>query len=240
MAQDLIEAAGPRAGERVLDVACGTGVVTRLAADRVGPSGVVVGLDVTPAMLEVARASTPSVVPISWYEASAVAMALPDASFDVVLCQMGLQFMSNRAAALREMRRMLDREGHLYLNVPGLKPVLLGVMTEAFARHVGPRVTAFSNVVFSLHNGDDITQLLRDAGFREVHVRARPKSLRLPLSADFLWQYLYSTSLAEPVSKVGAERRPALEQEVCGRWQAVVTDGALPLEVRMVTAAAHK
>jgi SAM-dependent methyltransferase len=230
-AEDLIEGTGLQAGERVLDVACGTGV---------GPSGTGAGLDVNPGMLAVARASTPSGISINWYEASAEAMPLPDGSFDVVLCQMGLQFMPNRPAALREMRRVLDRGGRIYVNVPGPKPPLFGIMTAAFARHIGPQAAAFGDAVFSLHDVDDMAKLLRDAGFREVDVRAKPKRLRLPAPADFLWQYVYSTPLAEPVSKAGAERRTALEQEVCSQWQTLVTDGALPLEVGITTAAARK
>ena len=239
MAEDLIEAAALRPGERVLDVACGTGVVARLAAERVGPSGTVAGLDAHPGMIAVARPSTPSGTSIDWYEASAEAIPLPDASFDVVLCQMGLQFMSNKVAALREMRRVLDRNGRILLNVPGPKPPLFGIMTEALARHVGPQAAAFGDVVFSLHDTDAIANLFRDAGFSEVNVQSEPKPLRLPLPADFFWQYIHSTPLVEPVSKVSAEQRSALEEEVCGRWQALVRDGALPVEVGMTTAVAR-
>jgi len=239
VAEDLIEAAGLRPGERVLDVACGTGVVTRLAADGVGPSGAVAGLDVNPGMLAVARASTPTGISINWYEASAEAMPLPDGSFDVVLCQMGLQFMPNRSAALREMRRVLDRGGRIYVNVPGPKPSLFGIMTAAMARHIGPQAAAFGDLVFSLHDVAEVTKLLRDAGFHEVAVQTRPKPLRLPAPADFLWQYVYSTPLAEPVSRARAEQRKAFEQEVCSQWQTLVTDGGLPLNVGVTTGAAR-
>ena len=240
MAEDLIEAAALQPGERVLDVACGTGVVARLAAGRVGPSGSVAGLDAHPGMLAVAKPSTPPETKIAWYEASAEAIPLPEASFDVVLCQMGLQFMSNKVAALREMRRILDRNGRILLNVPGPKPPLFAVMAEALARHVGPQAAAFADVVFGLHDPDAIANMMRDAGFREVKVQAEPKPLRLPLPADFFWQYVYSTPLIEPVSKVSAEQRTALEEDVCGRWQALVKDGALPVEVGMTTATARK
>lgn len=240
MAEYLIETADLRAGERVLDVACGTGVVAGLAAERVGPSGTVAGLDLHPGMLAVARASTSAGASIQWYEASAEAMPLPDESFDVVLCQMGLQFMSNKPAALSEMRRVLDRGGRVYVSVPGPRPPLFGIMSEALARHIGPQAAAFVDVVFSAHDVADMTKLMRDAGFRDVDVRARPTPLRLPAPADFLWQYLYSTPLAEEVSKVGAERRTALERDVCSQWQTLVTDGGLPLQVGMTTAAARK
>jgi len=240
VAEDLIEAAGLQPGERVLDVACGTGVVTRLAAERVGSTGTVAGLDVHPGMLAIARASTPAGKSISWYEASAEAMPLPDNSFDVVLCQMGLQFIPNKMAALQEIRRVLDRDGRVLINVPGPKPVLFEILTEALTKHISPQAAAFGNVVFSLHDTDEITKHMRDAGFREIDVQAKPKILRLPAPADFLWQYIYSTPLVEPVSQANAEQRAAFEQEVCNRWRELVTDGRLQMEVGITTAAARK
>jgi len=240
VAEDLIEAAGLQPGERVLDVACGTGVLTRLAAGRVGTSGTVAGLDVHPGMLAVARASTPAGKSISWYEASAEAMPLPDSSFDVVLCQMGLQFMPDKTAALQEMRRVLDRDGRVLINVPGPKPALFEILTEALVKHIGPQAAAFGDMVFSLHDTDEITRYLRNAGFREISLQAKPKTLRLPAPADFLWQYIYSTPLVEPVSQASVEQRAAFEQEVCSRWQELVTDSGLQMEVGITTATARK
>ena len=118
VAEDLLAVAHLKPEERVLDVACGTGVVTRLAAERVGPQGRVTGLDLNPGMLEVARSSTPENQPIEWIEANAESMLLEDGAFDVVLCQMGLQFVPNKLAALREMRRVLAPGGRVYINLP--------------------------------------------------------------------------------------------------------------------------
>ncbi|NIX00730.1 MAG: methyltransferase domain-containing protein, partial [Phycisphaerae bacterium] len=111
VADDLIEVAALRPDERVLDVACGTGVVTGMASELVGDGGVVAGLDVNPGMLAVARATTPSDATIEWHEASAEAMPFPDGSFDAVLCQMGIQFIPDKDAALSEMRRVLAPGG---------------------------------------------------------------------------------------------------------------------------------
>lgn len=110
----------------------------------------------------------------------------------------------------------------------------------ALARHVGPQAAAFVEIVFGLRDPDAIANMMRDAGFSEVEVHAKPKPLRLPLPADFFLQYVYSTPLIEPVSKVSAEQRTALEEDVCGRRQALVSDGALPLKVGMTTATARK
>ena len=100
VARDLLGVARLQPGERVLDVACGTGVVARLAAERVGSAGMVAGLDVNPGMLAVARSQTSTGVSIDWHEASAEAIPLRDGAFDIVLCQMGLKFVPNKLAAL--------------------------------------------------------------------------------------------------------------------------------------------
>jgi SAM-dependent methyltransferase len=97
----LVDAAHPADGERVLDLACGTGVVARAAAQRVGSAGRVVGIDLNPAMIEVARGLPAATgAPIEWLEGSALDIRLKDAGIDVVLCQQGLQFFPDKAGAL--------------------------------------------------------------------------------------------------------------------------------------------
>ncbi len=108
----LVEQAALRPGDSVLDVACGTGFVARRAAEVVGPTGRVVGVDTNPAMLETARrALATSPHRFEWIEASALEIPLPDAEFDAVLCQQGIQFMPDRAAALAEMVRLTRPAG---------------------------------------------------------------------------------------------------------------------------------
>lgn len=238
VAEDLMEVARLRPGERVLDVACGTGVVTRLAAERVGEDGSVAGLDVNPAMLAVARAETPASLPVDWHEASAESMPLADQAFDVVLCQMGLQFVPDKAAALREMRRVLHEGGRVHLTVPGPKPELFAVMTDALARHLGPEAASFVDLVFSMHDVDELAELMRGAGFEEVDVRAQPKDLHLPPPEDFLWQYIHSTPMAQAAAQADRRQLEALERDVCTHWQSFAADGALRGQVGMTTASA--
>ena len=224
----------------MLDVACGTGVVARLASQQVGGTGLVAGLDVNPGMLAVARSATPSDMPIDWLEASAEAMPFPDASFDVLLCQMGLQFMPDKHAALREMRRVLVRGGRLVLNVPGPTPRLFTIMGEALARYVGAEAAGFVNHVFSLHDAAEIQDLVSDAGFHDVSVQADTKTLRLPAPEEFLWQYVYSTPLAGAVAQMDDERHTSLERDIVARWQEFVEERALVLRVRLVVVTARK
>ena len=240
VAATLLEKAGLSAGERVLDVACGTGVVTRLAAQAVGSGGRVAGLDVNAGMLQVARSATPPGVSIGWYETSAEAMPLPDEAFDVVLCQMGLQFIPNKLAALREMRRVLAAGGRMLANLPGPTPAVLERMADALARHVDPKLAGFVHLVFSLHDGDELRTLVEGAGFRQVDLVTEQVRLRLPSSEQFLWGYVSSTPLAGGLANATAEQRQALERDVCARWQEFVVDGRLTADVRMTTVKAVK
>jgi ubiquinone/menaquinone biosynthesis C-methylase UbiE len=240
VADDLIKVAALRQNERVLDVACGTGVMARLASQLVGAAGVVAGLDVNPGMLAVARTTTSPAMTIEWHEASAQAMPFPDESFDVVLCQMGLQFMPDKEAALREMRRVLTPGGRLILNIPGPIPLPLNILAEALARNIGPEAAGVVNQVFSLHDTAEVQSLLSSAGFRDISVEDHNKSLRLPVPEEFLWQFVHSTPLAAAVTRAEEERLASLEQDVLAKWQQFVEDGVFMIQVRMVTATARK
>ena len=116
-AKDLVDRACVRVGESVLDVACGTGVVTRLAALRSG-NGRVVGLDLNSDMLRVARGvAHADVMSIEWCEGSVLALPFEDGAFAIVLCQLGLQFFPDKSLALHEMARVLSFGGRLLLSV---------------------------------------------------------------------------------------------------------------------------
>lgn len=237
-AMGLVEAAQLRPGERVLDVACGTGVGARLAREAVGPGGDVTGLDVNPGMLAVARASTPAEMAIDWIESTAENMPLPDDAFDAVLCGMGLQFFEDREAGLREMRRVLAEGGRAVLALPGPIPPVFEVFERGLAHHVGPGAAGFASAVFSLHEPDEIRELIARAGFDDVRIDATTGSMPVGPPAEFLWQYVHSTPLAGAIAAAGADQRAALEREVCDGWRAFVEDDALIIELRMTTVVA--
>ena len=235
LAADLVCTAALRPGERILDVACGTGVVTRLAAAQVGEAGAVAGLDVNPGMLAVARSATLGDATIDWYETSAEAMPLADASFDVVLCQMGLQFIPDKVQALKEIRRVLGPGGRVVLNLPGPIPDLFVALRDALAQHIDPQCAGFVNVVFSLHDCDRLSGLMAEAGFSDIAAERTQKTLQLPPPENFLWQYIHSTPLVALVSKASEEQRAALSRDVCERWQNFAAGSSLALDLGMTT-----
>jgi ubiquinone/menaquinone biosynthesis C-methylase UbiE len=240
IAADLVDAAALRAGERVLDLACGTGVVARLAADRVGAGGSVVGVDANSGMLAVARANTPAGTSIEWHEASADHLPFADGSFDATLCSLGLQFFPDRPAALGELRRVLVPGGRVILNAPGPIPGIFTVLERALAAHVDPEAAAFVRLVFSLHDTAEMENILVEARFRDISVAAAARPQRLPEPGEFLWQYVLGTPLAFAVTQLDDERRAAFEAAVLDGWRPFTVDDALMLDGRVVVATARR
>jgi ubiquinone/menaquinone biosynthesis C-methylase UbiE len=189
-AVDLVDLAALQPSDRVLDVACGTGVVTRCAAQRLRAAGQVVGLDVTVAMLAVARSLQPSAnVSVEWWEASAEAMPFADAAFDVVLCQQGVQFFPDKPAALREMHRVLGAGGRLVLSV--WRPITcspgFAVLADALAHHVSPDAGALLHTgPFSLGQAEALSTLIAGAGFRDITLQNAMKMIHFPSPEEFV------------------------------------------------------
>jgi ubiquinone/menaquinone biosynthesis C-methylase UbiE len=195
-ADDLVGRARPRAGEAVLDVACGTGVVARLAAEAMG-WGQVAGLDLNAGMLTVARGVPSKGAPISWIEGSAMSLPFPAESFDVVFCQLGLQFFPDQERALREMRRVLRHSGRAALSVysaiertPGAHAFVLALeeVLGADASRIKRGEHAFSNPA-------QLASLLQAAGFRGVEVETVEQTLVFPSVLDYVRFQLLATPM---------------------------------------------
>ncbi len=207
----LVDAARLAAGERVLDVACGTGVVTRAAAQRVGPAGQVVGVDLNPGMIAVARSlPAPIGAPIEWLERSALDLRLADASVDVVLCQQGLQFFPDKALAMQEMRRVLVHGGRLALSVWNSAGPYNGAVGEALAQFVSNEVAARFCASRQVPAGEELQRLAMEAGLSAVEVRVSRIDVHLPRLDKFTLDHLAAT----PVAPVVAAADPATRKQI--------------------------
>jgi ubiquinone/menaquinone biosynthesis C-methylase UbiE len=178
----LVDAGGVAPGQRVLDVACGTGIVARVAADRLAGMGKVAGLDLNPSMIKVARRLQPDV---DWFEGDATDMPVPDESFDVVLCQAGLMFFPDPAAALREMRRVLRSGGKLAVQVWG-KSEGYELTAELLEETSGMEIAAIFRAPFSMAPPFPLLELLAKAGFDSPQSETYEKPARFPSVDDFL------------------------------------------------------
>ncbi|HRI43183.1 MAG TPA: methyltransferase domain-containing protein [Fimbriimonadaceae bacterium] len=182
LAGPLLEEVELRLGDRLLDVACGTGVVARVAKEHLGETGKVVGIDISPGMLAIARREAHD---IEWREGDACSLPLQEGEqFDAVVCQQGLQFFPDRPAAVREMRRAMAIGGRLAVSTwrPDEEfPVLLELRRVA-ERHLG----AIVDLRHCLGQETIVESLLEDAGFKEVRSNTFTQTLRFGNGVDFV------------------------------------------------------
>lgn len=173
----LLDEVGLQPGEHVLDIATGPGTVARLAAMRVGAQGRVVATDIAQPMLDIARGKSqpPTSAPIEYLLSPATPLAAATGAFDAVLCQQGLQFFPDRAAALREMRRVLKPSGRAAIAV--WAELERNQIYAAF--HAALHATAPSELAelitapFSWPSGAALKAAAEDAGFRQVRLVTR-------------------------------------------------------------------
>lgn len=169
-------------GSAVLDVACGTGVVTRFAAQATGTTGTVTGVDIGPPMLAVAHSqpAEPDSAPVTYLEGSALDLPLADRSFDFATCHHGFQFFPDRLAAARELHRVLRPGGRVAIACwTGLEetPVFRAIR-DSLHVHVSEEAGQMMNSPFSVPAAE-LTALLESAGFTGVGVE------RVELMASF-------------------------------------------------------
>jgi SAM-dependent methyltransferase len=193
----LADAAGIGRGERVLDVGCGTGAMTREAARRAGAEGRVVGLDLNPRMLAVAERVAPE---IEWRQGDAGNLPFEDAAFDVVASQFALMFCPDPACALREMWRVLAPGGRLAVAVCGALADSSGyaVLAEVAQRVCKPEVVDLLRSPFALGDPERLAGLARAAGIHGAEVRTHQCAVRFP-SIDALVQ---TEVMASPIRNV--------------------------------------
>jgi ubiquinone/menaquinone biosynthesis C-methylase UbiE len=221
-AEDLLERAQPREGEAVLDTACGTGIVARLAAKRIG-RGKVTGLDLNSGMLAVARSVPTEGVSISWIEGSALDLPFRSGSFDVVLCQLGLQFFPDQRKALGEIRRVLKASGRAALSVysqiertPGANAFVLA-MDDVLGRDA-------SRIKRGEHSFADPTQLetlLRDSGFNAVDVHIVEQLIVFPSVLDYVRFQLLATPMTVLLKDQTEPQREAIIAAIASKTMAL-------------------
>jgi ubiquinone/menaquinone biosynthesis C-methylase UbiE len=231
----LCEAAGVRPGQRVLDVACGTGIVARAAADRVGLGGRVVGVDLNEAMLAVARRVCPGV---TFHRGDAGALPVEDESFDVALSQMALMFFPDRAGALRELRRVVVPGGTIGLLVPGRldAQAAFAPFVAMAARHAGPEAMDLLSTYFVCGDLDALTAAVVAAGLEVITASTGEGTYRAPSVDAFVTTEVESTPLVERLTAETYGRLRAGAHDVLAPFTTV--DGAVeaPFEVNVVVA----
>lgn len=221
LAQDLVTLVVLTPGEHILDVACGTGTVTRQAAQAVGPTGQVIGLDVNAGMLRVARTlSPPENTTVTYRESSALALPFPEATFHVVLCQHGLEFFPDRGHSVQEMWRVLRPEGRAGLRVwRALEhqafhiAVLVALDRHLWGGQDAPSRTDFVQP-FSFGDAKQLHAVVMEACFRDIDIRVSTMPIRLGANATDLLGYLSALPVGSKIAAMEETARKAMLQEV--------------------------
>lgn len=232
----VADAAQILSGQRILDVACGTGILTREVAVRVGVSGSVVGLDLNEGMLAVAKRKAPE---IEWRRGRAEALPFDSNSFDAVVCQFGLMFFENRCAAIEEMVRVLRQGGHMAVavwdsleNTPGYAAV-----TKLLKRLFGNEVADAIRVPFVLGDTQVLQSLFTEAGVSDAQIATLEGTARFPSIGSWIYTEVRGWTLADMIDD--AQYQQLLQEAEKELRQFITSEGTVAFRspVHIVTMA---
>ena len=209
-ARNLLSRASLKPGNRLLDLACGTGIVARLAA-REGVSGT--GGDINPGMLAVA-ADRAQGLPVVFRQADAQALPFEDENFEALICQQGLQFFPNKQGAISECFRVLRPGGRaIFCTARGLDDnPLMRSQVAAFNRHLGEDATMAIRAVCSFTDSNEMRALFEDAAFNPVTVEKVVLDLVASDGRAYIDGMMKSTPVADRIAAMEQPARDALRE----------------------------
>ena len=236
----VIALINPQPHEHILDVACGTGALTRTVAKSIGLTGRVVGLDLSPDMLAVARGLAPQesrTASIEWHEGDVSDLPFEDKTFDIVFCAFGLMFFPDKVTALKEMRRVLKPDGCIALSVWGPISKCPGqfAIREVWERHFGAEEAAGFSVQHSLGDPQMVQSLLHDADFRCVLIQPTMGAVSLSSPDHLVRSY---GALGGP--QADEQTRAKVIAEVSTALQPYVSAIGLEYPIEAILASARK
>jgi len=196
----IIAAANIQAGQRVLDVACGTGILARAVAERVGPTGSVIGLDINEGMLTMAKRKAPN---IEWKHGRAESLPFEDNTFDTVVSQFGLMFFENRLAAIHEMSRVLRPGGQLAIAVWGALEKTPGyaAMAALLERLFGSETAEALHAPYSLGDLEVLLPLFDDPNLQNIKVATIDGTARFPSISAWVFTEIKGWTLSDSIDE---------------------------------------
>jgi ubiquinone/menaquinone biosynthesis C-methylase UbiE len=215
-AEDLVERLKRPGAMDVLEVACGTGIVTRQLRGALPLGSRLVATDLSEPMLSFARRKFEGDSTIEWQQADALDLPFADQSFDAVVCQFGLMFVPDKAAALREAFRVLKPGGQLLLNTwdrieQNDFALATHTTTMSFFESDPPR---FYEIPFSLYDADQLQSWMEEAGFKNVTVQPVDLPCVSPSAADAAKGLVQGTPLAVALKERNADTAAITEAVV--------------------------
>ncbi len=232
----VADAAGVKPGDHVLDVACGTGVLSREIANRVGPGGRVVGLDCNEVMLSTARRKSPG---LEWTSAGAEAIPHDSAGFDAVVSQFGLMFFEDRVTALQEMSRVLKPGGKLVVAVWDALENTAGyaAMADLLKQLFGDPVADAIRAPFVLGDTGEVARLFDEAGIPDIRIKTAPGEACFPSIESWVHTDVKGWTLADLIDEQQYQRLQAAAAKRLSQFQQQDGSVQFPAPAHIITAA---
>ncbi len=243
-ARVLIDRSGIKPGDRVLDVACGTGIVARTAAPLVGVTGHVTGCDLNEGMLAEAAKHVPAEAVIDWHQRDATDLGFDDEGFELVFCQQALQYIPNREAAVAEMCRVLRAGGEAVVSVwrsLDHNPIQR-TCRDRISEHLSPQAGSLFNAAFNA-DLDDVTgwvELFTEAGFAEVTVASTEVVVPADDPRRRLVGPLGGTPIADQIDAMDPSTFEAMVADMLSDLDGYIADGRLEAPTVSNVIVAHK
>ncbi len=236
VARLLVEHANIHSDSKVIDVGCGTGAATRYVANMVSSPGSVAGVDINAGMIEVAK-SLPKVpgMPIDWYEGSAFELPFEENTFNVAISAQTIQFLNDRAKALREMSRVLKPDGRLAMST--WRPIELNpyfdALVKAVSKYLGSETASGLEAAFTLTSSIEINALLAQSGFNNPTVEVLEMHLDLPPIEQFVTRHIGATPMAGSFSAAPESMQQELVGEVARSLESYNTEAGTTVPFRI-------
>jgi len=233
-ADDLAERVQLTAGMRLLEIACGTGIVTRRLADRLRGHGSIVATDLNEAMIAHARAEMPTGARhVEWQPADATKLPFPDGSFDAVVCQFGLMFFPDKAVGIREAFRVLKPGGQYLFNVWDTlaKNPIVRITHETAGKFFPNDPPMFYTVPYSLHDPEPTRKMLVEAGFGQIEVTKLAKQGTSPSAAEAAIGLVAGTPILGAIMERGPDSLEAIKRATAAAVATELGDPPVPISL---------
>lgn len=211
----LVQYANPQPGERVLDVACGTGAPSLKVARAVAPEGAVVATDLSEDPLKIAeqRAHERGLTNIRFERADVHGLSYPENEFDLITCRFGAMFFADLPRALCEMRRVLKPGGRVAFAAWGsFDQPYFQTTVQIIMRHTGAEIPPGAAAMFKFGTPGTLSKALKEAGFATAHDEVRTVPWVWTESVPELWAYFQSVTV--PFRPVLEKVTPEIEREI--------------------------
>ena len=223
----LIENNHPWEGKMVLDLACGTGVVTKELACNISPNGRVIALDINSQMLDIAKSKCKEWANhIDFIEGSCESMAIADSSLDVVVCQQGFQFFPNKQAATHEIHRVLKPGGRVIISTwcPVSECEIFGIICEALETLDENEISQMMRVPFDFMTQSELQKSFSSAGFSNIEVSKQKMSMHLVGEVDSALRVAYATPIAPKLKELSVEKREEFNKIFTAKMRLISKD----------------